>query len=377
MGDFKMPSLGADMADGLLVAWRKQPGEAVHRGDIIAEVETDKGVIEVEVFEDGVVDKLLVAVNTKVPVGTPLATITSASPRAPASASASASAPAPAPAPARVPAPALATRVHATPLARTVAAALGVEVARVRGTGDGGVILRADVDRAAAGAASKPKPDRMRQAIGAAMARSKREIPHFYLAHTVDLGPALTWLAARNEARSVTDRVLPGALFVRAVARAARAVPELNAHWTGEGAPPLPNVHVGVAIALRGGGLVAPAIADADTLDVDGVMRAMADLVERARSMKLTATELTGATITVTSLGDRGVELNVPVVVPPQVAIVGFGKVVDRPWVVAGAVVPRPVVTISLAADHRATDGHRAGRFLAAVAAYLEDPEKP
>ncbi len=367
MGEFRMPSLGADMAAGTLVAWRKQPGDVVHRGDIIAEVETDKGVIEVEVFDEGVVETLLVAVNAKVPVGTPLASIASAG-----SIAAVPSAPSPVQAP-----PPAAARVHATPLARTVAKALGVDVTKVHGTGDGGVIVRADVDRAAAEVTSTPRPDRMRQAIAAAMTRSKREIPHFYLAHTVDLGPALTWLSARNEARSVTDRVLPGALFVRAVARAARAVPELNAHWTGESAPPLPYVHVGVAVALRGGGLVAPAIHDTDTLDVDGVMRAMADLVDRARGLKLTATEMGEATITVTSLGDRGVEVNVPVIVPPQVAIVGFGKVVDRPWVVAGVVVPRPVVTISLAADHRVTDGHRAGRFLASVVAFLEDPEKP
>lgn len=215
----------------------------------------------------------------------------------------------------------------------------------------------------------------MRRAIAAAMALSKREIPHFYLAHTVDMGPATAWLAARNGERPLAQRLVPAALFVRAVARALRVVPELNARWTGGTAELVRDIHVGVAVFLRGGGLVVPAVHDADKLDVDATMAALRDLVERARAGRLRSSELADGTITVTSLGDRGVEEVWPVIFPPQVAIFGFGGVVERPWVVDGRVEPRPVVRVTLAADHRASDGHRAGRLLSQVATYLQEPE--
>jgi pyruvate dehydrogenase E2 component (dihydrolipoamide acetyltransferase) len=206
------------------------------------------------------------------------------------------------------------------------------------------------------------------------MARSKREVPHFYLATTVDLGPATEWLAAENGRRALPDRILPAALFLRATVLALKEVPELNAHWTGDRAPPLPEVHLGVAVSLRGGGLVAPAIRDAGRLDLAGVMVAFRDLVERARAGGLRASEMSGGTITVTSLGDRGVEAVWPIIVPPQVATVGFGRVAERPWVVEGRVLPRPVVTVTVAADHRIVDGHRAGRFLSDLGDRLVRP---
>lgn len=215
----------------------------------------------------------------------------------------------------------------------------------------------------------------MRRAIAATAARSKREIPHFYLRTTVDMGPALAWLARLNEARSVERRLLPGVLLLRAVALAARAAPELNAHWQGASAPPLPDVNVGIALALRGGGLVAPAIAHADRLALDELMAAVQDVAHRARVGGLRSSEMTSATLSLTSLGDRGVESVTPVIFPPQVAMVGAGRVVERPWVVGGAVVPRPVVEVTLAVDHRASDGHQASRYLTALAERLAAPE--
>jgi pyruvate dehydrogenase E2 component (dihydrolipoamide acetyltransferase) len=216
----------------------------------------------------------------------------------------------------------------------------------------------------------------MRQTIGAAMARSKREIPHYYLAHTIDLHRALTWLAAENARRPVTERLLYGVLLIKAVARALREVPELNGVWRGDRAEPSAAIHVGVAVSLRGGGLVAPALHDVDRRDVGDLMRAFRDLVERARGGGLRSSELSDPTITVTSLGEQGVETVFGIVVPPQLAIVGFGKVVERPWIVDGAVVARPLVTATLSADHRVTDGHRGGLFLAAVERLLQAPER-
>jgi pyruvate dehydrogenase E2 component (dihydrolipoamide acetyltransferase) len=363
MADFVMPILGADMTAGTLVAWRKQPGERLTRGDIIAEVETEKGLIDVEVFVSGVLERIVVEPGTTVPTGTVLAVIRE-------------DVPAPAPP---------GGRVRVSPLARKLAAQLGVDPTKLAGTGAGGAVTREDVERAAssvrppltAPAPARGRVDvaRIRQAIAAAMARAKREIPHYYLAQTIDLQRALGWLTAENARRPVPERLLYGVLLIKAVALALREVPELNGLWRGERLEAGPGVHVGVAIALRGGGLVAPALHDADRQPLGELMRAFRDLVQRARTGGLRSSELSGPTITVTSLGEQGVESVFPIIYPPQVAIVGFGRVVERPWVVGGAIVARPVVSATLAADHRASDGHRGGLFLAAVDRRLQDPE--
>jgi pyruvate dehydrogenase E2 component (dihydrolipoamide acetyltransferase) len=255
----------------------------------------------------------------------------------------------------------------------------------VRGTGIGGAIRREDIEQAAAALAAAPaerprapldRPARLRQAIGAAMARSKREIPHYYLATTIDMHEAMTWLAEENLRRPVTDRLLYGVLLIKAVALALKEVPELNSVWRGSEAVLRPAVHVGVAISLRGGGLVAPALHDTAGQSLGDLMRQFRDLVQRARSGGLRSSELSDPTITVTSLGERGVESLFGVIFPPQVAIVGFGKIVERPWAVGGQVVTRRLVTATLSADHRVSDGHRGGLFLAAVDRLLQEPSR-
>jgi len=381
MAEFVMPMLGADMSAGTLMAWRKQPGDTVTRGDIIAEVHTDKADIEVEVFTSGVVEKLLAVPGQEVPVGTPLALIREDG-KAPVVAVA---------APERIP-PAPAERLLISPSAKTLAAELGVDLALVHGSGPGGRIQRRDVEAAAAGAAERPAPapppppvpvavegeDRqagMRRAIAAAMARSKRETPHFYLGETIDMSAATRWLADENLHRSVQERLIPGVLMLKAVALALREVPELNAVWQGDRVVQSDAVHLGVAIFLRGGGLVAPALHDADRQSLDELMHGFRDLVSRARAGTLRSSELADPTITVTSLGERGAESVLPIIFPPQVAIVGLGRLVERPWVSEGQVLACPIVTATLAADHRVTDGHRAGAFLTTLARLLEEPD--
>ena len=376
MGEFVMPTLGADMSAGTLIAWCKQPGDTVARGDIIAEVHTDKADIEVEVFVAGVIEKLLVEPGQQVPVGTPLALIRE-----------NGKAPAAAPA---VPA-AEHARLLVSPSAKSLAEELGVDLSAVHGTGPGGRIQRRDVEQAAAAApaptptAPPPPPpapaeaeDRqaaMRRAIATAMARSKREAPHFYLSETIDLSRATGWLAEENLRRPVPDRLLHGVLLKKAAALALREVPELNATWQGEQVVQGDAVHLGVAIFLRGGGLVAPALHHADELSLDELMRGFRDLVSRARAGSLRSSELSDPTITVTSLGERGAETVLPIIFPPQVAIVGFGRLVERPWISGGQLLPCPVVTATLAADHRVTDGHRASAFLTALDRLLQEPE--
>jgi pyruvate dehydrogenase E2 component (dihydrolipoamide acetyltransferase) len=383
MAEFVMPILGADMTAGTLVAWRKKAGDRLSRGDIIAEVETEKGLIDVEVFASGVLERIVVAPGATVPTGTVLAIIREDGVAAATVASVAPAAPAPPPprppeAAALPPGAPPGPRPRVSPLARKAAARLGVDLASVAATGPGGVVRLEDVERAAARppVAGRPRLDtsRIRQTIAAAMARAKREIPHYYLAHTIDMHRALTWLAAENERRPVTERLLPNVLLLKAVALAVREVPELNGIWRGDRAEPAAGVHLGVAISLRGGGLVAPAVHDVDRLPIGELMRALRDLVQRARTGGLRSSELSDATITVTSLGEQGVETVFGIVYPPQVAIVGFGRIAERPWVVDGAVVARPLVTAALSADHRVSDGHRGGLFLAALERLLQAP---
>jgi pyruvate dehydrogenase E2 component (dihydrolipoamide acetyltransferase) len=216
----------------------------------------------------------------------------------------------------------------------------------------------------------------MRETIAAAMARSKREIPHYYLSTTIDMGSAIAWLVAENVKRSVSDRLLYGVLLLKAVALVLREVSELNSLWKEKQSIQSQAIHVGVAISLRGGGLVAPALHDTDKQNLNDLMRNFRGLVKRARGGALRASELSDPTITVTSLGEQGVESTFAVIYPPQTAIVGFGKIVERPWLVNGQVVARPVITATLSADHRVTDGHRGGLFLSAVERLLQDPSR-
>jgi pyruvate dehydrogenase E2 component (dihydrolipoamide acetyltransferase) len=384
MSEFRMPSLGADMEAGTLVEWLVQPGARVKRGDVVAVVETAKGAIEIEVFQDGVVRELVVPPGTRVPVGALLARLDAGegeaapAPAVPAPATAPAVAPV-APPPAAPISPA--ARVRATPAARRRAAALGIALEGLRGTGVAGAICLADLPAAAA-PPLPPRPPRggfdakaMRGAIAAAMSRAKREIPHYYLGQTVDLTPALQRLERLNAGRAPPERLLPAAIMLRATALAVAENPALNGFWEEGGFRPGEGVHIGWAVALRGGGLVAPAIRHADRLPLDALMAALRDLVGRARGGGLRGSELTDATITVTSLGERGAESVLPIIHPPQVAMIGFGRVVERPWVVAGAVVPRRVVALTLAGDHRATDGHVGGLLLARIEALLQKPE--
>jgi pyruvate dehydrogenase E2 component (dihydrolipoamide acetyltransferase) len=270
-------------------------------------------------------------------------------------------------------------RVHvrSSPAARKRAHELGIALETLRGTGPDGAIVLDDVERSAKPSAA-PNVERagLRRAIAAAMSRSKREIPHYYLTTTIDFSRALAWLTTYNAAHSIKERILPGALLLKAVACACRDQPELNCVWSGGTLLRQPEIHVGVAVSLRGGGLIAPAIRDTDKLDLLQLMTKLQDVVTRARSGSLRSSELSDGTITVTSLGERGVETVLPIIYPPQTAIVGFGRIAERPWVVDGALAVRSLVSASLAADHRVTDGHVGARFLNQIDDLLQEPEQ-
>jgi pyruvate dehydrogenase E2 component (dihydrolipoamide acetyltransferase) len=414
MSVFTMPSLGADMEEGTLAEWLVKPGDRVERGDVVAVVETQKGAIEIEIFEAGEIAELLAQPGERLPVGAPLARLgaagEAATAHAPPARPAATAPPAPTAAappvearaeprpPGAAPVAAAPGAAPASPAARARAAEAGIALSAIEGTGPGGAVLLADVERHLAGArAARPaetpatppaeagtpkgKPGldmaEMRRAIAAAMSRAKREIPHYYLSHEIDLQAAQDRLTALNAARTPDRRLLMGALLIRATVGALAKVPELNGRFEAEPFAPSTAVHCGMAVAMRGGGLIAPAILDAQDMDADAIMDAMRDIVARTRTGRLRMSEITQGTITVSSLGETGVDALFGVIYPPQVALVGFGAPRPKPVVRDGGVVPRLCVTATLAADHRVSDGRRGALFLAEIDRLLQEPDSP
>lgn len=418
MAEFLMPSLGADMQSGKLLEWLVKPGDVVKRGQVVAVVGTEKGDIEVEVFEDGVIHDFAAEAGAEVPVGARLAIINGgvAKPTGAPVQVAVAEAPPKAAVETKVEAvkerpTTNGHRVRISPLARKLAEELGVDLSQVQGTGPHGAIDKADVERAAealkaraapppteaAAVAAKPavEPEAapatapierpkdkgsadfqagMRRAIALAMARANRDIPHYYLETRIDMTNALAWLETENLQRSIQNRILPAVLLIKAVAKALTKVPQLNGYWVDDALQVAEGIHIGFAIALRQGGLVTPALHHADLKSADELMENLRDLIMRTRAGRLRSSELTDATITVTSLGDMGVEKVFGVIYPPQVALVGFGKVIEEVWVEKGMLGVRPVVHATLAGDHRATDGRMGAEFLDVLNKLLQEP---
>lgn len=387
MIEFKMPNLGADMEAGTLIEWKKKPGDTVHRGDIIAEVETQKGLIEIEVFDEGTIGELLIQEGTKVPVGTVMALI---HPSGAALETKKGKATSEKPI-ALQPIEEKTTvfSIKASPLARRIAAENHIDLSQIKGTGEDGVITKDDVEQALATQKEQlPKVEKfppddpttlaqieaVRTAIAAAMSKSNREIPHYYLEKKIDVTKATNWLTAINKEKSVQERRLPVVLLIKATARALTDFPELNAVWD-NGLQLKKEIHIGFVVSLRNGGIIVPAIHNADLKSLDEIMAALNDIIPRARALKLRSSELSDATITVTNIGDGGADTIFGVIYPPQVAIIGFGNISEQPFAEKGMLGIRTSIFVTLAGDHRATDGLTGSRFLVALNNHLQNPE--
>lgn len=410
MKTLKMPSLGADMEAGILLEWRVKPGDRVARDDVVAVIETQKGAIDMEAFSDGTIRQLLIVEGDKVPVGTPIALIDEGSAdrvetaaegaaeddevlaAGPVAAAESVSVPHTRPPVGDsrgegITAARPERRVRSSPYARRLAKVRGIGLARVTGSGPQGAVVAADLaqtirsgepastEKAQRTAASPYDSEAMRKAIAAAMARSKREIPHYYLQTTLDLQPAADWLQHYNADKSPEQRLLMAALLYKATALALRKSPVLNGFYEDGAFHPQPEIHLGVAISIRGGGLIVPALLNADQPALPELMSKLTDLARRVREGGLRSAELSQATVTVSSMGERGVEVVQGVIYPPQVALIGIGMPVVRPWVVDGTVCARQVLTVTLAADHRVSDGRQGARFLNDLDKLLQHPE--
>jgi len=402
MGEFVMPSLGSQMIEAKLIQWFVKPGDTVEKGDIIGEIDTEKGLIDIEVFESGTITELRAKEGEIIPVGSVMAVIDGK--KEPAVVTAEVESEQheekkikengkPKTKVAVEKRPPL-HRVKASPLARKVAEELDVDLNKVKGSGAEGTIHKKDVEAFSqqskgeqtfrkememaehvSAAEAAPPEKSMRSAIAAAMTQSNKEIPHYYLETDIDMKAAMGWLEETNKSRPINERILPPMLLIKAVANTLKEVPELNGFWTDQKMHVEEGIHIGFAISLRQGGLVIPAILNADMKSLEEIRPEFLDMIMRAREGHLRSRELSSATITLTSLGERGAEKVFGVIYPPQVALVGIGKITRKPRAVDGAVGIRPVISVILAGDHRATDGHTGSRFLEKLNEQLQHPE--
>jgi pyruvate dehydrogenase E2 component (dihydrolipoamide acetyltransferase) len=378
MIEFQMPSLGADMEDGTLIEWKKKPGDVVKRGDIIAEVETQKGLIEIEVFDEGSIAELLIQEGTKVPVGTKMALIQPNAVEAEKPIELH-------PIMEKISVPIIEEKtdtisIKASPLAKKMAQENHIDLSKIIGTSPDGAITKEDIEAsikqsetAETEKISTPS-EAIRMAVAAAMSKSNREIPHYYLEKKIDMTKALAWLQEANKQRTVANRLLPVIIFIKAMAKSLKEVPDLNAVWE-NGLLQKTEINIGFVVSLRNGGIIVPAIPHSDTKSADEIMDALNDLIPRARALKLRSSELSSSTITLTNLGDAGADTVFGIIYPPQVAIVGLGSITEQPFAENGMLGIRSLANVTLAGDHRATDGLTGSRFLSSLNKNLQNPE--
>lgn len=395
-----MPRMGSSMEQGKILRWLKKEGDRVEKGDMIAEIETEKVTIQIEAFASGFLRQIVAPEGETVPVGGLIAVIAGAdepippieqlregeagpTPRPATEAEPARAAPAPAAVPA---AP---ERVAASPVARRLAEELGVDLTQVRGTGPGGRVVKEDIEQFVAqkrAPTAPPAPERVtdrieevplsgiRQAIARQMTTSKQTVPHFYLTMEVDVTEAQRLRRQLNElVEGESKKVSVNDLVVVAAARALRKMPEVNASYAGDRIQRKHFVNVGVAVDTPEG-LIVPVVHDADQKSLREVSRDIKRLARGARERRLAAEDVEGATFTVTNLGMFGVEHFSGIINPPEGAILAVGAVETKPVVVDGAVSVADRMKLTLSGDHRVIDGAIGARFLQEVKALLEKP---
>lgn len=412
ISEVTMPSMGADMTEGTIVKWLKAEGDQVGRGDKLAEVETDKTVVEMEAYAEGLLRKIVVSEGSLVQVGAVIAFIgdadddipevATAAPAAEAASEAPAATPAPAapapepvqqaaPAPVAVPA-SQGGRIKASPIARKIAEEKGVDIAAITGTGPGGRITKSDVENftpspgfAVSGGRSPVVLDgsdtplsSMRQAIARVTVRSKTEAPHYYVTHEIDMSAAMTFRRQLNEALAEEgDRVSVNDLILMALTKTLIKYPKWNSFFDGDKLIGHASINLGVAIALDEG-LIVPAVIDIQNMSLVGISRAVRDLGKRARGDggNLTQAELTQGTFGTSNLGMFGTDTFSAIIVPPNAGIVAVGTVKEKPVVHDGKVVVASMMNATISADHRVGDGAEAAVFLGEFQKNLENPAR-
>ncbi|MDI1305064.1 MAG: dihydrolipoamide acetyltransferase family protein [bacterium] len=428
MIEFLMPSLGADMEDATLIEWKKKPGDTVKRGDIIAEVETQKELIEIEIFEEGTIAELLIKEGAKIPVGTVMALInpsvvaleTKIEEKIPEQESIPLQ-----PIEEKETEPIYVPKVEETPIKESPLYQRSIDdnpigFQKTTETEPNVAITKDDVDNTIEKTEADDNPidtlkttetepdvaitkdnvdntiekieienteilpdesdnqgntaEGIRTAVAAAMSKSKREIPHYYLEKKINLSNTLAWLQIANEHRVVKNQLLPVALMIKATAKSLLEFPDLNAIWD-NGLQLKKDINIGFVVSLRTGGIIVPAIHQVDKKNVDEIMDALNEIIPRARAMRLQSSEWNDSSITITNISDGGADSIFGIIHPPQVAIIGFGNILEQPHAENGMIGICPFVNVTLAGDHRATDGLIGSRFLITLNKHLQNPE--
>ncbi len=394
-----MPKLGLTMTEGLIVEWRKKEGDPVTKGDILFVLETEKVTFEVEAPEDGTIGKILVKEQETVPIGAIVAYLLkpgesaaaiTATPAAAPRAEAASPAPAAASAAAAAPAAPAGGRVKASPLARKVAREYGIDLAAVAGTGPGGRVLRQDVEKAKAAGIQKPAAAApaapaaeeklvpftgMRRTIAKKMLQSKVESAQTYMSNTVDASKLqqyrealLPFVEKKYGVRlTITD------LMMKVTAAALREHPVVNTRWTDKGILYLPEVHMGMAMALDEG-LIVPVIKSINAKSLGQIAVDRTALIKKGKTNSFLPDDIKGSTFTLSAMGMFGIEQFTAIINQPENAILGVAAIIDKPVVVKGQIVIRPMMNVNLSYDHRTIDGAEAGKFMQTLKAFIEDP---
>ena len=396
-----MPKLGLTMTEGLIVEWRKKEGDPVTKGDILFVLETEKVTYEVEAPEDGTIGKILVKEQETVPVGALVAYLLrpgesaaaiTAAPAAAPRAEAASPAPASASAAAAAPAAPAGGRVKATPLAKKLAKEYGIDLAAMGGTGPGGRILREDVEKAkasgikapaaAAPAAAAPSAEEklvpftgMRRTIAKKMLQSKLEAAQTYMSNTVDASnlqryreALLPFVEKKYGVRlTITD------LMMKVTGAALREHPVVNTRWTEKGILYLPEVHMGMAMALDEG-LIVPVIKSINAKSLGQIAVDRTALIKKGKTNSFLPDDIKGSTFTLSAMGMFGIEQFTAIINQPENAILGVAAIIDKPVVEKGQIVIRPMMNVNLSYDHRTIDGAEAGKFMQTLKAFIEDP---
>jgi pyruvate dehydrogenase E2 component (dihydrolipoamide acetyltransferase) len=409
-----MPKLGFDMAEGTLVRWVKKEGETINKGDVLAEIETDKATVEVESSASGVVRKLLVDEGAVVPISTPIAVVGTAEEKIELPAAAPAeSKPSPAPAaapektsnPVPQPAPAQAstleppsTIIKASPLAKRLAQEQNVDLTNIQGSGPGGRVVRRDIEKALSGQqvpvnvapitpaqpvvlpgiqlSDQTVPmSKLRQSIARRMTASKTTIPHFYVTHEFKVGALIEMRKQVNATLGENEKISVNDFIIKAVALTLHQFPNLNASLEGNAFKLHGSVNIGVAVSVEGG-LLTVVCKDADLKTLSRISAEVKSMAARVRQGKIRSEEIEGSTFSISNMGMYEVENFNAIINPPEAAILAVGSAREVPVVEAGEVKPGWRMKATIAVDHRISDGAEAAKFMQALAIYLETPLK-
>jgi pyruvate dehydrogenase E2 component (dihydrolipoamide acetyltransferase) len=343
-----MPSLGADMEQGKLMAWKIKAGDEVKKGQTMATVETTKSAVEIESFRDGKVLELVGKEGQDLRVGSTIAIfdVQGEEKKEP-----------------------VAPRIKISPAARKLAGQMHIDLSTIKGSGADGQIELRDI----------PSPGttsvvNIREAIARAMARSKKEIPHYYLKSRICLDAFMGWIDEKNNVLPATERLMVPTVLMKGIIQAIKEFPSMNGYYVNGAFEAKDSIHLGIAIALKSGGVLVPAIVSAEAMDLTRLNSSFQDILIRTRKSELKNRELTEGTFTVTNVGDLGSHEVFGIIFPPQVALIGLGRIHKAPVVDNDMVRPGLVIDVTLSADHRVTDGLTGSRFLALIEKIFLNP---